>query len=229
MMGKLQRRWRRFWTRFAGPHGFGRVASWMAAVNTAPLYGRAPLAELHPRGYVAPSARFTHRRIKRGKEGYVGDRVYFFNEGDGIGVELEDRVYIYGDATIQTGHGGGLRVGARTHIHPGCVLSACVSDIVIGSDVDIAARSAIYSFNHGADPGELIKHQGLTSKGPVTIGDGSWVGLNVIVLSGVRIGKGAVIGAGSVVVSDVPDYGIAVGNPARVVKYRNPKAEESDG
>jgi len=58
------------------------------------------------------------------------------------------------------------------------------------------------------------------SKGPIIIEDEVWIGTNVIVLSGVTIGKGAIIGAGAVVTSDIPPYAIAGGNPARVLKYR---------
>ncbi len=58
------------------------------------------------------------------------------------------------------------------------------------------------------------------TKGPVEIGHDVWLGLNTIILSGVKIGPGAVIGAGSVVTKDIPPYAIAVGNPAKVIKFR---------
>jgi virginiamycin A acetyltransferase len=58
------------------------------------------------------------------------------------------------------------------------------------------------------------------SKGPITIGDDVWLGADATILSGVTIGQGAVIGGSAVVAKDVPPYAIAVGNPARVVKYR---------
>jgi acetyltransferase-like isoleucine patch superfamily enzyme len=58
------------------------------------------------------------------------------------------------------------------------------------------------------------------SRGPIDIGHDVWIGANSIILSGVSIGTGAIIGAGSVVSKDVPPYAIAVGNPARVIKYR---------
>lgn len=57
-------------------------------------------------------------------------------------------------------------------------------------------------------------------KGEVVIGHGVWIGDSVIILPGVTVGNGAVIGAGSVVTRPIPPYAIAVGNPARVVKYR---------
>jgi acetyltransferase-like isoleucine patch superfamily enzyme len=69
-----------------------------------------------------------------------------------------------------------------------------------------------------------VKFQGhaeeAVSRGPIIIGDDVWIGQNVTILSGVKIGQGAVIGAGSIVTSDVPDYAIACGVPARVKKYR---------
>lgn len=58
------------------------------------------------------------------------------------------------------------------------------------------------------------------SKGKIIIEDDVWIGMNSLILSGVKIGKGAVIGAGSVVSKDIPPYAIAVGNPCKVIKYR---------
>jgi acetyltransferase-like isoleucine patch superfamily enzyme len=60
----------------------------------------------------------------------------------------------------------------------------------------------------------------LQTKGDIVIEDDAWLGVGVVVLDGVRIGKGAVIGAGSVVTRDIPDNAIAVGVPASVVKMR---------
>ncbi len=58
------------------------------------------------------------------------------------------------------------------------------------------------------------------TKGPITVGDDVWIGTNAMILSGVRIGQGAIIGAGSVITSDVPPYAIVAGNPGHVVRYR---------
>lgn len=58
------------------------------------------------------------------------------------------------------------------------------------------------------------------SKGPIIVEDDVWIGTRVIILSGIRIGQGAIIGAGSVVTKDVPPYAIVGGDPARVIKYR---------
>ena len=56
--------------------------------------------------------------------------------------------------------------------------------------------------------------------GPIIVEDGAWIGTHVLILSGVTIGKGAIIGAGCVVSKDVPRYAIVVGNPMKIVKYR---------
>ena len=58
------------------------------------------------------------------------------------------------------------------------------------------------------------------TKGHIVIEDDVWIGYGVIILSGVRVGKGAIIAAGSVVTKDIPAFGIAGGNPAKLIKYR---------
>lgn len=58
------------------------------------------------------------------------------------------------------------------------------------------------------------------SKGPIIIGNDVWIGTNVLILSGVKIGNGSVLAAGSVVTKDVPPFSIVAGNPAKVIKFR---------
>lgn len=60
----------------------------------------------------------------------------------------------------------------------------------------------------------------LRTKGPIVVGNDVWVGTRAIILSGVTIGDGAIVAAGSVVTKDVPPYAIVAGNPARLVRYR---------
>lgn len=97
------------------------------------------------------------------------------------------------------------------------------SKITIGDGTILAPEVKIYAHDHHFD-GENLKavpYDELQIADDVTIGEGSWIGTHVIILPGVTIGRGAVIGAGSVVTRDIPNYGIAVGNPARPVKFRN--------
>ena len=65
-----------------------------------------------------------------------------------------------------------------------------------------------------------MRLQGHRQYQPVLIEDDVWIGARAIILPGLRIGKGAIVGAGSVVTKDVPPYAICVGNPARVIKSR---------
>lgn len=96
------------------------------------------------------------------------------------------------------------------------------ADIIIGNHVLIASNVLISSENHSINPESDIYYmdQELISK-PVIIDDGCWIGEKVIILPGVHIGKKSVIGAGSVVTKDVPEYSIAVGNPAKIIKRYN--------
>lgn len=64
-------------------------------------------------------------------------------------------------------------------------------------------------------------YQGVYSRGAATVGDGTWIGASATILDGISIGRGCVIGAGSLVTKDIPDYGIAVGTPAKVIRFRD--------
>lgn len=97
--------------------------------------------------------------------------------------------------------------------------------IIIGNSVLMASNVLISSENHGMNPELDIPYmnQKLSSNN-VKIKDGVWIGQNVCILPGVTIGKKSIIGAGSIVTKSVPDYSIAVGNPAKVIKKYNFKS-----
>ncbi len=89
-----------------------------------------------------------------------------------------------------------------------------------GDDCLVGPRSIFRTSNHNFISRKiLIRNQGHTAKN-IRIGNDVWIGANALVLPGVTIGSHSVIGAGSVVTKDVPEFAIAVGNPARVIKYR---------
>jgi acetyltransferase-like isoleucine patch superfamily enzyme len=160
-------------------------------------------------------------RIHSGYNVFIDDRV-LINMEPGCGpVEIGDRVKLFEDTHILVGSEGSVQIGAGTSIHRGCQIEAYKAPIRIGRQVEIAPRCAFQSFDHGIAPDQPIAKQPLTTKGAITIEDEVWLGHGSIVLSGVRIGKGAVIGAGSVVTRDVPAGAIAVGVPARVVRMRS--------
>lgn len=212
--------WMKFWMRFAGTGFLGRTATRLAALPAPPHKARPFLAEMNPRGYISAKATISHSDIAFGAHVFLDDRVLIFQRKEGGPVKIGDRVYIFRDAILETGHGGSLTIGNGSSIHPRCQINAYLSEIRIGNGVMIAPSCALYSYDHGFSPGQPIRKQPLQSKGPIIIEDEAWLGYGAIILGGVRIGKGAAIGAGSVVTHDVPDGAIAVGNPARVVKMR---------
>jgi acetyltransferase-like isoleucine patch superfamily enzyme len=91
--------------------------------------------------------------------------------------------------------------------------------ITIGANCIFAAFVYINSSEHFFSKGELIQKQGFFGS-PVKIGEDVWLGGHLSVNKGVQIGRGAVIGIGSVVTKNIPEYKVAVGNPAKVVKDR---------
>jgi len=91
-------------------------------------------------------------------------------------------------------------------------------DVIIWEPLHDMSRISSY-FVFATLFGEALERD-VISKGPIRIGNDVWIGARAIVVSGVTIGDGAVIGAGSVVTGDVPAYAIMVGAPARVLKYR---------
>lgn len=88
--------------------------------------------------------------------------------------------------------------------------------VTIGDDCFIGPNVSIYTACHSTDPVERNTRNEWAK--PVAIGDNVWIGGSVTILPGVTIGSNVTIGAGSVVVNDIPDYSVAVGNPAKVVK-----------
>ncbi len=218
---RLKQRWTKFWMRFAGAGVFGRFATCLAAKAMPPFYGCVPLAKYNPHGYVSNTAVIHHADLTRDKHCFIGDRVTIYQDAKGAEVQLGEGVHLHKDNTIQTGQSGSVTIGTDTHIQPGCQISAYVKSINIGSGVEIAPNCAFYSYNHNMQPDAPIRKQPLTSRGSISIGDEVWLGYGVIVLDGVSIGNGAVIGAGSLVVNDIPENAIAVGMPARVIKSRN--------
>ncbi len=219
-LGLLGNVWARLWMHFSGLGFFGRMATRLAGLFSPPFFGRVHLAGLNPRGYVAPTATIRHSRFQSGLKVFIGDRVLIFQDEGGGPVKLDDGVHMYADISILTGRGGSIEIGAHTHIQPRCQFTAYVSRIRIGEHVEIAPNCAFYPYDHGIEPGKPIREQPPRTKGGILIEDGAWLGFGVIVLDGVRIGKGAVVGAGSVVMHDVPDGAVAFGVPARVIKMR---------
>lgn len=213
--------------RYAGLSPSGRIATRLATWFAPPYKARTYLARLNKKGYIAPNASIHHQNLHLDNNVFIGDRVAIYQAQEGGLVKIGKRTHIHRDSIIETGAGGSLTIGAETHIQPRCQFSAYKGSIKIGSHVQIAPNCAFYPYNHSFALGEPIKKQPLQTKGGIIIDDNAWLGVGVIVLDGVRVGRGAVLGAGSVVTHDIPDEAIAVGMPARVVKMRGELAHET--
>lgn len=109
-------------------------------------------------------------------------------------------------------------IGSNSGIGINCVING---ECHIGDNVMMGPNCVIYTRNHRIDRLDIpMCRQGDTEEKPVTIGDDVWIGSNVIILPGVKIGSHSVIGAGAVVTKDTDEYSIVAGNPAKVVKMR---------
>jgi maltose O-acetyltransferase len=112
-------------------------------------------------------------------------------------------------------YGYRIRVGARTFANFGLV-ALDVAEIAIGDDVQIGPNVQLLTATHPVEPGpRRAKWEGSR---PIAIGNNVWLGGGAIVCPGVRIGENTVVGAGTVVVRDLPANVVAVGNPARIVR-----------
>ncbi len=216
----LKRAWSVFWMRFSGISKFGKVATWLASLFAPPYIGRRKLAALHPNGYISPFATIHHNSFFSSKKVFIDDYVLIYQAKEGGEIMLAEDVSIYRNTIMQTGECGNIQIGAFTAIQPHCNFSAYVSSIIIGEHVQVAPRCSFYSYNHGFKKDQSIYSQPLESKGDIVIEDDAWLGVGVTVLDNVKIGKGAVIGAGAVVTSDVPEGMIATGVPAKVIGTR---------
>ncbi len=125
--------------------------------------------------------------------------------GNNIGENSRINAPIYGACLDQ------LKIGKNTSINYN-LLAMARGGITIGDHVQIAANVQLLTNNH--DPYQRMV---LPCK-PIVIDDGVWIGAGATILPGVKIGKHAIIGAGAVVSKDIPDYAVAVGNPAKVIK-----------
>ena len=111
-----------------------------------------------------------------------------------------------------------LSIGDNSGIGVDCI---CGGELCIGTDVMMGPECVVFSRNHEIANTEVpMWRQGYQEERGCTIGNDVWIGRRVMIMPGVHIGNHCVIGAGSVVTKDIPDWAIAAGNPAVVKKYR---------
>jgi acetyltransferase-like isoleucine patch superfamily enzyme len=131
--------------------------------------------------------------------------------------QLGDYSTIEDFSTVNNGVGD-VFIGNRSIIGIGNVI---IGPVTIGNDVMLAQNIVVSGLNHGYEDVSIPPKDQKVSTKPITISDNVWVGANCVITAGVTIGKHSVIGAGSVVTKDIPEYSVAVGNPARVIKKHN--------
>jgi acetyltransferase-like isoleucine patch superfamily enzyme len=148
-----------------------------------------------------------------------------------LSVRLSGRVHVSGQGELVLGRGvaligtvvpvelgtytsGRIEIGDYTFVNYGCSITA-------RSSVEIGSRCHLghYTFIMDNDQHDVVRHTELPPSEPVIIEDDVWIGSKAVILPGVRIGRQAVIGAGSIVTGDVPPQSVVAGNPARVIRY----------
>ncbi|PML97934.1 sugar O-acetyltransferase [Vibrio breoganii] len=133
---------------------------------------------------------------------------------------LENLIPGSGDAYIEPpfrcDYGSNIKLGKNFYANFNCVILD-VNTVEIGDNVMFAPNVQIYTAGHPIDPVQRIE-VGIEFGLPIKIGNNVWLGGGVIVCPGVTIGENAVIGAGSVVVKDIPANVVAAGNPCKVIR-----------
>jgi len=132
----------------------------------------------------------------------------FKSSGDGVNV----------NRNASFGSGTNLSIGSNSSIGRNCQLA---NDVAIGDDVMMAPDVIIFSVGHNTQSIDMpMRKQGNTLPQPVKIENDVWIGQRVIILPGITIGRGSIIGSGSVVTKDIPAFSVAAGNPAKIIKSR---------
>jgi acetyltransferase-like isoleucine patch superfamily enzyme len=125
------------------------------------------------------------------------------------------------------GLNGALRIGEHTAVNEYNNLRAAGGEISIGNHCQIAQFCTLVASNHTTETAKyMIDAPWDGTKTSINIEDDVWIGANCVILPGVRIGRGAVIGAGSVITKDVPNHSIVAGVPGRFIRRRTLFAQD---
>jgi len=171
-------------------------------VNVRMLQFLNPTCRISPRVIVTTSC---HKWIRLGKGVAI-------SHGTVLVVDAEDKS-VFDDSFLEIGDG--TYIGEMNNLRAGG------GGIRIGRNVLMSQNVSIIASNHSMDPATEMMFQAWDKrKCGVIVEDDVWVGCNSVILPGVTLGKGCVVGAGSVVTRSIPSMAIAVGNPARVVRNR---------
>lgn len=202
-----------------------KILFWTGMKAVRGCFKRLVLREAHGMFLVGRGVQITHgKHIRCGKNVKFEDYSEIhglcsegLNFGDYVtisrGVMIRSSSYYGGD------YGIGLTIGEHSSIGPyGYV--GCSGRVTIGKNVMFGPKCSLFAENHVfSNKQSSIKSQGVQQQG-ITIEDDCWIGSNVIILDGVRIGKGSVIGAGTLVTKDVPAGSVVTDKRERVIRER---------
>lgn len=157
-------------------------------------------------------------RVLAGKNVYIGKYCDLKGKSN---IVLEDGVTVRPYAQIWSG-GGTVRIGRGSEIGERCRISIANS-LEIGEKVLLSPNVYITDCDHEYRNVDVpVIDQGIVQKGQkVSIGEGSYIGINAVIVGNVKIGKHSVIGANSIVNKDIPDFCVAVGCPVKIIKSYN--------
>jgi acetyltransferase-like isoleucine patch superfamily enzyme len=137
-------------------------------------------------------------------------------------LELGEHVLLEPGVWLTAPAPGRIRIGGGSFLNLG-VMVAAMERVEIGAHCMLANGCVVTDADHRfEDPDRPVPWQGFTSKGATTVGDNVWCGAHVVITSGVTVGERCVIGANSVVTSDLPSRCVAAGAPARVLRRLDP-------
>ncbi|MDZ7372499.1 MAG: acyltransferase [candidate division KSB1 bacterium] len=165
------------------------------------------------------------RKIEIGDNVVIDDNCVLDAKGwANQGIRIGNGVFL-GRNTILSCKNGDIAIDDGANIGFNCEVFSAGS-VRLGKNILVAAYSYFVGGTHTFARTDVpIIDQPREARG-IEIGDNAWIGAHVVVLDGCRVGRDAIIGAGAVVNSDIPDYAIAVGMPARVVRSRLESAAE---
>ena len=167
-------------------------------------------------------------RISLGNRVAMDDNVKLDASGSrASGITIGDDVIISRNSLIQA-KSGSIVISRRGEIGVNTIISA-MNDIHIGACALIGPDCCVGQGRDAPEQSDMPrKSLDQAPKQPLVLGDDVWLGKGVAVLDGVRIGNGCVVGARAVVSEDLPDYAVAVGIPARIVRFRNSSGGASE-
>ncbi len=157
-------------------------------------------------------------KIELGDNVVVDDNCLLDAKGtDNTGIRIGDNVFI-GRNSILSCKNGDIVLGDRVNIGFNCEVFSG-SRVAVGAGTLLAAYTYLVGGDHVAELDEELVHSGSTSHG-IEVGENCWFGAGAKVLDDVKIGAHSIIGTGAVVTQDIPEYSIAVGLPAKVIRDR---------